>query len=434
MKKLLFRLRELLATFWFVPLVITAFGMILALALLWADRSFDIQPEGLLRLFFSKDADSVRAVLSTISGAMIGVAGTVFSITLVVLTMASSQFGPRLLRNFMYKRINQVVLGSYIATYIYSLIVLSAVRSTEQFDFIPGISVLGALLLALLNLVLLIVFIHDVSMSIQSDRVIDELRKVLEKSIGTLHPEESGNESIHGRALADWLEVKDKLPLNRHYEAPQSGYLQLADLERLLTIAEENHLLVEVHQKPGDYLVKSERMLSLFQYPSTEPKNLSDETLNALFLFANNRSYFQDSEFAIHQIVEVASRALSPGVNDPYTAINCIDNLTSVLCRIAGSAFPQTLRFDEKQQLRMITKTDTFEGFVNASFNQIRQYGASSPSVMIRLMEALAKIMSFTRNGAKQAVIIHHAEMVMEVSKQSFDSQSDLQDLESRFL
>ncbi|MEX2396502.1 MAG: DUF2254 family protein, partial [Balneolales bacterium] len=175
MKKVLFFWKELIATFWFLPVIIIGFSVALSIGLLTLDSKVTISQEGWIRFFLVNNSDSARSILSTISGAMIGVAGTVFSVTLVALTLASSQLGPRLIQNFMYIRLNQVVLGSYISTYLYCLLVLNAVSEDNEFTFIPSISILAAILAAITNIILLIVFIHQIAINIQADKVISDI-------------------------------------------------------------------------------------------------------------------------------------------------------------------------------------------------------------------------------------------------------------------
>jgi uncharacterized membrane protein len=161
-----------------------------AIGLIYLDSQIQLSPDGVFRYLLTSSVDSARSILTIIAGAMIGVAGTVFSITLVVLTLASSQLGSRLVRNFMYDKLNQVVLGTYVSSFVYCLIILSSLKENESFQFVPAISVLVALAMAIAGIILLIIFIHHVSMSIQSDKVISDISEAMSKSIRKLFPEE----------------------------------------------------------------------------------------------------------------------------------------------------------------------------------------------------------------------------------------------------
>ena len=183
-----------MATFWFVPVLIIVLAVIFSIGLVSLDHFISISQEGWIRFFLVNSTDSARSILSTISGAMIGVAGTVFSVTLVALTLASSQFGPRLIKNFMYVRLNQIVLGSYIATYLYCLLVLNAIKDGNGYTFIPSLSIFIAILAAIANIILLIIFIHQIAISIQADKVISDISDLISKQVETLFPEKMGDE------------------------------------------------------------------------------------------------------------------------------------------------------------------------------------------------------------------------------------------------
>ncbi len=190
MGKLKFIWQELTGSFWFIPMLIILFSIGLASVLIFVDRAVDIRSIGYLNSILTESADSARSVLSTISGAMIGVAGTVFSITLVALTLASSQFGSRLLKNFMHERLNQVVLGTYVSTYVYCLIVLNVVKDNDAQVFIPTLSILVAIMAAIGNIVLLVIFIHSIASSIQADKVISDISISLRQNIERIFSEE----------------------------------------------------------------------------------------------------------------------------------------------------------------------------------------------------------------------------------------------------
>ena len=192
MKKPILIWKELLASFWFVPVLIIGFSIVLSIGLVALDSYINIPRDGWLRFFLVSSSDSGRSILATISSAMIGVAGTVFSVTLVALTLASSQFGPRLIKNFMYVRLNQVVLGSYISTYLYCLLVLNAIKDNDNYNFIPSIAILVAILATVVNIILLIIFIHQIAVSIQADKIISDISDLIAKQLETLFPGRMG--------------------------------------------------------------------------------------------------------------------------------------------------------------------------------------------------------------------------------------------------
>ncbi len=429
MKKLHYLWDELNASFWFIPILMLLITMGLATGFIYLDSHIQHSPQGVLKYLLPASVDSARNVLGIIAGAMIGIAGTVFSITLVVLTLASSQLGSRLVRNFMYDKLNQIVLGTYVSSFVYCLIILNSINENEGFQFVPAISVFAALASAIAGIILLVIFIHHVSMSIQSDKVISDISDAMSKSIRKLFPEEIGHEEE--KPTPDMNVLQKQYACKQDVKCSKSGYLQSVDGDGLLEIAQENDCIIILHHRPGDYLVQN--MILCEVLCNEKCSEEIHEKIQDDFIIGKVRTPLQDAEFSIHQMVEVASRALSPGVNDPYTAIACIDNLTSVICYLTKAKFPSPYRCDPDNKLRVIADNHTFEGMMNAAFNQIRQYAEGSPSVMIRLMEAMNTISTFARNKKQQELIVQHAEMIMKASEKSFSEKRDLEDIKERY-
>lgn len=430
MGKIRFLWKELTGSFWFIPMLIILFSIGLATFLIYLDRTLDVSSIKYLSYIFTESADSARSVLSTISGAMIGVAGTVFSITLVALTLASSQFGSRLLKNFMHERINQVVLGTYVSTYIYCLIVLNVVKENDAGTFIPTLSILAAIIIAIGNIVLLIVFIHFISISIQADKVVSDISVSLMNNIERIFSEELGDEDSSPVNETESLDhyIKD-FSHSKILQSPKSGYLQYLHNISLFKAAKENEYLIVSHHKIGGYIVKGEPIITL--YSKTKFTEESSTNFENNFVLGNSRTTQQDAEHSIHQMVEIACRALSPGINDPFTAIACIDNLTSTLCYLTRVKFPSKYKFED-DQLRYVFNPLTFQGMLDAAFLQIRQFSKGSPAVVIRLMEAMITIYNYSRFDVHKDAVKEHAEMVLKVAEDSFEESHDLKDMRRR--
>ena len=429
MKKILYFWKELGATFWFLPVLIISFSIVLSIGLVYLDSSVTISREGLVRFFLVENPDSARSILTTISSAMMGVAGTVFSITLVVLTLASSQFGPRLIKNFMYIRLNQVVLGLYISTYLYCLLVLNSISDSNNYNFIPAISILVAIVAAIINIILLIVFIHRIAISIQSDKVVSDISEFISGQVESLFPEKLGEEKVNEENI-DVSSAVSGYQKQLIIKSSKSGYLQYIDSEALMEIITKHDALLELYYRPGKHLVKGSEIGLLYSNDKWEKKEF--EKIFNQFVIGQTKTSQQDLEFSIQQMVEIAARALSSGVNDPYTAITCIDNLTSIMCYLAQAKFPSKYRFDEKRNLRIIADTLDFEGILDTAFNQIRQFSEDSPAVIVRMMEALTTIHGFTSKESHKKAVIKHAEMVFSSGKKNFVEKNDIVDLNER--
>jgi uncharacterized membrane protein len=428
MKKIWYKWSELKTTFWFIPVIMIIISILLAIGLVYVDGLIIFSQDSFSRFFLVKSSNSARSILSTIAAAMIGVAGTVFSVTLVALTLASSQLGPRLIKNFMYIRLNQVVLGSYISTYLYCLLVLNSVKDGDNYFFIPSISILVAIIVALVNIVLLVIFIHETAISIQADHVISDVSAFIAKHVKTLFPEKmESNESEENVDMASAiLGYQNRISI----KSPRNGYLQYIDSETLLNLITKNDALLELYYRPGDHLVEGVEVGLLYSNGNTE-KSVFEKILNQ-FVIGKTKTSRQDIEYSIDQMVEIAVRALSPGVNDPYTAITCIDNLTSTMSYLAQTKFPSKYRFDEEKNLRIAASTFDFKGVLDTAFNQIRQMSGGNAAVIIRLMEALTTVHGFVKKEKDKMQVIKHAEMVLRIGKHTIDEQNDIQDLINR--
>lgn len=421
--------QKLNSTFWFIPILLVLSSVVVAFLFIYIDYELKVEPDGILKYIYAGSADSARSILSTIAGAMIGVAGTVFSITLVALTLASSQFGSRLLRNFMYDTVNQTVLGTFVATFVYCLLVLNSVRGGEEFQFIPVISVFLAIAFGVLNIILLIIFIHHIATSIQSDKIISDISTALFDDLEELM--QDGLQSNAIRHNPDMTFIRSNYKYEYDVSSTDNGYILYIDYPELLELATEKETVVFINKRAGQYIIQGSPLFSLLS--NEEKQDEFENRLNKHISIGDIRTPIQDAEFAIHQLVEVAVRALSPGINDPYTAITCIDNLSAIMSRLTQTPFPHKHRYDDKGNLRLVVDILTYEGMLDAAYNQIRQNAATSPSVLIRMMEAMSNIYKFALDDTQREAIKKHAEMINRSAKKNFDDQFDLADMEIRY-
>lgn len=421
---------QLKTSFWFIPVVIVLFAIILSMILINIDSTYHYEPDGFFAYFISEDVESARQILSTIAGAMLNVTGVVFSITLVALTLASSEFGSRLLRNFMNDRLNQVVLGTYIATFIFCILILRVVKGVDDNEFIPNISIFVAIIISIANIILLIAYIHHIAVSIQADYIITDVSKNLRSSLQTLYPNQIGEENLEQSEIF-LQESTEKIPLKFLIPCPKSGYLQAINGENLIDLAKKYRFILESDHRPGDLIVKGRTLVKVHSELPLE-KKLIDKIIKS-FLLGEQRTPTHDAEFSIHQLVEIIARALSSGINDPFTAITSLDKLTANISELADNRFPSGYRFDDEGRLRLILNPLTFEGIVNASFNQVRQYATANPAVLIRLMESLFTIKTFTRDHGRLGVLRKHADMCMRAGEDAFTEPEDIKDLRRRY-
>jgi uncharacterized membrane protein len=397
---------RLRTSFWFVPAVMTAAAVGLSFASVELDRLSGRRWTDGAGWIWTGSPEGAREVLSTIAGSMITVAGVVFSITIVALTLASNQFGPRLLRNFVRDPVNQLVLGTFISTYVYCLLVLRSVHVGEESEFVPSVSVTLGLVTALASLGVLIYFIHHIATSIQADALIASVAHELCSSIEHMFPDpigepapETGGEDSDARlAESDGAAIA----------ARDSGYLQTIDADRLMELAIDRDLILRLERVPGEFVIAGATLVRASPADRVDSE-LAGRLLEA-FIQGRSRTPTQDPEYGVHQLVEVAVRALSPGINDPFTAMTCLHWLGAALSDLARRRIPSPLRRDRQGGLRVIASGSDFPAMADAAFNQIRQYGRGSVSVILCLLDTIAAIAPNVERPADRECLRVHAD------------------------
>lgn len=415
---------SLRTSFWFIPSIMVCMATGLAKLLLMFDHYGYKAPAKFLHFFYEISPESARALLTTIASSMITVTSIAFSITVVALTLASSQFGPRLIRNFMMDKGTQLVLGAFVSTYLYCLLIIQATKSFDEQVFVPGMSVYIAVILAFVSVGMLIFFIHHVARSIQTDNVINNVYHQLRDSIERLFPDVEGDTQTHE---VHTQQHQQNYRSRFEIKARDSGYVQALDLDLLVSLGKKFDMVVEVKYKPGDFVIKNSTLLVIFYHSSEEPP--IKEKLPQIVVQGSQRTPVQDPEFAIHQLVEIAVRAMSPGINDPYSAITCVDKLSAILCELCARPFPDSTRFDDSGAIRVTINNIKFSGLAEAAFNQIRQYSKDSVAVTIRLLESLDNIAQASINDEQREFVCHQLQMIEEVQAGQALPKGDLSDI-----
>jgi uncharacterized membrane protein len=292
---------------------------------------------------------------------------------------------------------------------------------------VPSVSVTIGMLLAIFNLGVLIYFIHHVAISIQATSVIRSVSDELHEAIDRLWPADLGADPPEVCALT-------RVPFQQDEAlallAQGSGYVDAIQDSMLIKLAQEHSLVIRLAHRPGHFAVEGTPLA--WAWPSERATEEITKKLNKAFVLSSHRTPFQDVEFAIDQLVEIAVRALSPGANDPFTALNCIDRLGEALCHLARRTAPSAMRFDEENELRVIAYPARFDAVTDAAFNQIRQYGAGSAAVLICLMETIGTIASQSRRADDFVALARHAKLVNRAARRSLVEEANLADFEER--
>ncbi|MGA2931573.1 MAG: DUF2254 domain-containing protein [Acidimicrobiales bacterium] len=427
------RWEELRTTLWVVPSLLVVVSVLLFLVTFEIDVAAYHDPHLLPTWIRTGSADAERQVLIAIAAAIITVVGVVFSITILALTLASQQFGPRMMRNFVRDIGNQVTLGVFVGTFVFSVLALGSISSVSK-GFVPYLSTSVAEALMLVDLGVLIYFIHHIAKSIQLPEVIAGIAHDLMESIDAEFPDRV-------RVVTD-----PHLPLERGKSVPEllklieergaavpsqvSGYIQYVGYSQLIAIATRADSVIRLEHRPGHFLATGRPLAMVW------PRGAAPEVARALakaHVTGPHRTLVQDPVFAIDQLVEIAIRALSAAVNDTFTALTCIDWLSAGLGRVSGRVLDEGVYRDSAGSVRLIEFDPSYARMVNRSFDKIRQAARGMPAVLIRLIDSLGSILLDTTSANQRVVLRRQADMVLRLAEDTVTEPHDLEEIRFRY-
>lgn len=412
---------------WFVPGLMVAAALTLAYVTAGLDETLPSPGEGRLWWIYQGTPSGARAVLSTIAGSMITVAGLVFSLTMVVLSLTSSQFGPRLVRNFMDDTGNQLVLGTFVATFVYCLVVLRTIEGSGS-DPLPSLSVNVGLALALASLGVLIYFIHHVASSIQANNLLARVGHEFEDAVDRLFPE-----APEGFAAGPAPRLPQGFSLRAgELWARQSGYVQMIDHDRLYELACQQNLIVQVIRRPGDFVISGTPLCLVWPPESFTPALAV--RLHRSFTLGVERTEAQDVEYVARLLAETALRGLSPGVNDPYTTVTCIDWLGSGLALLASRGRRPTHRLDGDGELRLLRPEVDFPLVAEGCLEPIRRAARENVMCTVRLLEVLAALARQVRLPWDHQALLRQAQAVKTDSLDNLKLAHDRELISQKYL
>jgi len=402
------------SSLWALPLAMICGACALAYATLHVD--LDLGGTSVWFLFNGSSSEAPQ-FLSSLVTAMITMATLVISITMVVLTLAAQQLGPRLIRSFMGDRRTQATLGLFVATVVYLLLVLRS--SYGRSESVPNLAVTGGTVLVLVCVATLILFVHQLAHSIIADNVIDRVGGQLDKDAARLLPKETAEQP---KAPSD-IDKRGAPVLLTH-----GGYVQAIDFQAIVNAAAQQDAVVALDIRAGQHAVPG-RVLAYIV-----PKTAADEgelrhAIQSAIVVGRERTEVQDLEFSVRQLVEIALRALSPGINDPYTANAALDRLTLSLAFIMTRGEAKSVWQDHDGKVRVISPVSTFDGITDAAFNQIRQQAL--PAVLIRMADNMGNLL-VQADDAHRPALEKHLKLVVDAGRRSIAAEEDLEVLEAR--
>ena len=408
------RIRKLLSDlgekFWLLPGLMVIAGILGALALIALDRSAVVPSELLQGWLYDGGATGARTLLGAVASSTIGVAGTVFSITIAALSLAAGQMGPRLLRNFTRDRGNQITLGAFLATFSYSLVVLRSVRTEAEGEFVPHLALSLSILLAFVCVATLVYFVGHMAGRINVDTVIELVSEDVEAAILRLTAESISTDPPLPAFWQDATPIADD----------RRGYLQQLDEDGLANWAAEHRTSIRLLIRPGDYVFPGAPIAVM-----TPPVEGAATAIRDATALGAQRVSSADLGFAVRQLVEVAVRALSPGINDPHTAMSVLDRLGAALCQIAPRYLPSGVTLREDRAALVVPKIG-YDGLLGVMFHMIRQNAAGSPAVLIRILKTLHAVVGCERDAERMALLQQHADLVLTDAEREIANAADL--------
>lgn len=405
---------------WFVPSLMVSAAIGLALLL----NGFTVaNGDSTSSLAFPGGADGARAILQAVAGSVITVTGVVFSLTVVTLQLASTQFSPRLLRTFLRAPSNQVVLGTFLATFTYALVTLRAVRSgaTPEEDVVPAVGVSVSYVLALASVAALVFFIDHIARSIRIDALMRDVERDTTAVIDAVHPER-----FDGRDADD---LPEPPPGRAAVPAATSGFVQAVAADALLSAAVAHDVVVLVEPPVGGNVV-ADTPLAWVWTPGGSGEARCDDALrdavNDAVQVGFERTMQQDAAYGLRQLVDIAVKALSPGVNDPTTAVHAIVHLAGLLTTLARRDLGPTVRRDDRGVVRVVVPSADLAEHLDLVCGQIRRYGAGEPAVVEQLLRMLRDIVRCDGAAPHLAAIGDEADRLVAAARRAVDEPHDL--------
>lgn len=387
---------------WFVPAAMVLAAVVLALVLVELEGLVADDLASRLPRLFGAGAEGSRGMLTAIATSMATVAGVVFSVTIVALSQASSQYSPRVLRHFMSDRPTQVVLGTFVAVFAYCLIVLRTIRGGDEDGFVPSLAVLGGIVMAFVGIGLLIYFIHHVASSIQVSSIIDRIQADTRDAIDRLFPAAIGDDAggdTSPQALAaglpsHWCSIV----------ADRSGYVLAIEPDALLDAAERLDIVLRVVPRVGEFVAEGQPLLQL-PAPAL-PAGLDEARLREAVALASERDVRQDAPFGLQQLVDVGLRALSPSLHDPTTAVACIDRVGALLLRLTARRIPSRWRA-RGGHLRLVIDGPGYAEMVEIGLGALTHHAGPHPEVHRRLVGVMEQLWRATSDPARREALGH---------------------------
>jgi len=394
---------------YFIPSLYAISAALFALLVIFIEYHYSSILVNIMPSFFFTSYDLSKTILSTIAGSLFAMITVSFSMIMVVLTMYSAQFSPRTIQDFLKNKVTLKVLGVFIASFIYSMLTLLFIDDSLQGTGESTIfSTMFAVIIAIVCLGYFVYFIHHAANSVQVTLLIESLKEDIIELLDKLEKRNNSNDQISNVPPDNLKEMLDREFCELHPE--ESGYIQVIYYIELTKMADEYDIIIRAEKMIGDYITENTVVFKFWQL-NEESESFNEEKLEKIkkeirdkLVISNKRSKNDDIEFGLLKLTEVALRAISPGINDPNTAIFCINQLGWVLSRIAVANFENTYYYNDKDELCFILEKISFWDLLYKTFYQLSHYSKQDVSVAGSIIDAMVIIAEGSPKDIKEQV------------------------------
>ena len=429
---------DLQSSYYFIPGLMALGAVGLAMLTSHIDKNWDYQIAEKLGWFYSNKADGARAILTTIAASMMTVASVTFSITMVAVTSAAGQYGPRLIGNFMRDRANQVTLGTFTSTFVYCLLILRITRTGDASgmengvaEFVPNISLLVAMGLTMASVGVMIFFIHHIPETLNVGNITGQVGRKLRNDIKVMFPNKIGDGDNDADVNLEVYDHKDASEVT----AKAEGYIQAVNETALMDWARENDALIRLQYRPGDFAINGDVLMRVWSANGSRV-SLSQKDLKLIrsgYAMGQDRTAHQNILFLADELVEILARALSPGINDPFTAINCINWFQSAINAMMHAQSPSPLRRDENGIVRIISYPISFERFLSVICDQSRAYVATDRNTTFKMLTVLTELISCAKTDEQRDMLCLQLDKLERAALEALPSNVEKDELKKEF-
>lgn len=404
---------RLRVSFWFAPAITAVAAVLLAWAMYWWDTQIPNETLRASRFVLAGSASELRTTLLNIAGTVLATAGVVFTLLTLPLSTVAAQYGSRLLRLFLGDRTTQLVLAMFVGTFVYCIAASLSIPSGDAGLEAPQLTATVGLYLMLATFASLILLVQHISIMLQAPNIAAAAGAELMNVMRVETPDEisrGDEESQAGRRAQAALVEKEGYPVG----VKGTGYIQTIDPDIMLTLAREKDLVVRLLRKPGDFVWQG--TVVALVWPAARVDEQIDKQIRHTFRLGNQRTPTQDVECAVNRLVEMAVRAMSPAINDPFTAMTCLDHLANGLTQFAQQGGESLNSYDRDGQLRLVFEPVTFDVLLSAAFDMLRHASCDNATVLLHMLEVIDAVGQATPSPESHQLLRHHVSLIQAES------------------